>query len=285
MADLKCATVIPEVSGLEANQLTVGRHFYLNCQGSYDKAFDFTKAQFLVDETNKHVVKIFKAEARGTDSFDVDMTLYQAGKVQFPDLIISDGNAQFSLGKQEFEVISVLPKPDPQNPEPPKPFGFAVGSLHWPIAYTLIFVALVLAVILQSLALAARKQRWKKLNAVVESFEETPLAPDNQFYKTIRNLEKKEYPIDDVELAAKVYILRTYKVAIFDLSLKESVNFIKKKYPQLKIQRRQVYNIVKDLEVLKKQTDLTTEQKLKFIAHFYEFVARCEETKRQGLLT
>lgn len=281
MADVKCTTVIPDVPDLKAQELTVGRHFYLSCQGNFDKSFDFTKAQFLTDEQTKYVFKLFKAEARGTDLFEVDMTLYAAGKVQFPDMIISDGTLQVSLGPQQFEVISVLPKSDPKNPEPPKPYGFVIGMLHWPMAYTLIFAALLLAVIAQAIYLAARTQRWKQLAAVVSSFESAQ-EPDNQFYKTVRELEKKDYPISEIEKASKVYILRRFSVPIFNLNLKETVAFIKKRHPQLKELRRQVYNIVKDIELLAKEKELTTEQKTKFIKRFYEFIARCESAKKAG---
>lgn len=278
MSEVKCTTLIPDVSDLKPQELTVGRHFFLSCQGQWDKSFDFTKAQFLADEKSKYLFKLFKAEARSTDTFEIDMTLYASGQVQFPDMIISDGTLQLSLGPQQFTVASVLPPPDPQKPEPPQPFGFAVGSLHWPISYTLIFAALILAIIIQAIMLAARAQRWKRLREVVKSFESVQ-TPENQFYKTVRALEKKDYPMDDIDRAAKVYILRRFQVPIFDLPLKETVSFIKKNYPQLKEQRRQIYNIIKDLDILKKENQLTTDQKLKFVSRFYEFIANCEKTR------
>lgn len=290
MAAVKCTTNIPDVPDLKSQELTVGRHFFLTCEGSWDKSFDFTKAQFVSDDQTKYIFKLFKAEARSTESFEVDMTLYAAGRVQFPDMIITDGTLQISMGQQNFEVISVLPKPDPakqqslEKQEPPKPFGYAISSLHWPMAYTLIFAALVLAVIIQAIMLAARSQRWKALTEVVLAFDSVQAA-DNQFYKTIREIEKKNYPIAEVEKAAKVYILRRFSVPIFNLDLKETISFIKKRHPQLKEQRRQVYNIVKDIEILSKDANLTTEQKTKFISRFYEFISRCEATAKAGGFT
>ncbi|AZZ37435.1 hypothetical protein CIK05_11730 [Bdellovibrio sp. qaytius] len=291
MADLKCTTNIPEVQDLKSQELTVGRHFFLSCEGHFDKTFDFTKAQFLTDEKSKFISKLFKAEARSTESFEVDMTLYTAGKVQFPDMIITDGTLQISLGAQNFEVTSVLPKPDPtkqpkngEQQEQPKPFGYAVSSLHWPMAYTLIFAALVLAMVIQAILLAARSQRWKQLTEVVKAYDSAQAA-DNQFYKTIRELEKKDYPIVEIEKAAKVYILRRFSVPIFNLDLKETISFIKKRHPQLKEQRRQVYNIVKDIELLAKDPNVTTVQKTKFISRFYEFISKCEATAKAGGFT
>lgn len=284
MADVKCTTNIPDVPDLKSQELTVGRHFFLSCEGSWDKSFDFTKAQFVSDEQTKYLFKLFKAEARSTESFEVDMTLYAAGKVQFPDMIITDGTLQISMGQQTFEVVSVLPKPDPQVKEPPKPFGYAISNLHWPMAYTLIFAALVLAVIVQAIMLAARSQRWKRLAEVVLAYDSVQAA-DNQFYKTIREIEKKDYPIAEIEKAAKVYILRRFSVPVFNLDLKETISFIKKRHPQLKEQRRQVYNIVKDIEILSKDANLTTEQKTKFISRFYEFISRCETAAKAGGFT
>ncbi|MES2800864.1 MAG: hypothetical protein V4654_00100 [Bdellovibrionota bacterium] len=282
MADVKCAINIPDVPDLKTQELTVGRHFYLSCDGTWDKSFDFTKAQFLTDDKTKFVFKLFKAEARSTESFEVDMTLYSAGKVQLSDMIITDGTLQISMGPQTFEVISVLPPPDPKKPEDqPKPFGYAISSLHWPMAYTLIFASLVLAVIIQAIMLAARSQRWKALTEVMKAFDSVQAA-DNQFYKTIRETEKKNYPIVEIEKAAKVYILRRFSVPIFNLNLKETISFIKKRHPQLKELRRQVYNIVKDIEILSKDPNLTLEQKTKFISRFYEFINRCEAAAKTG---
>ena len=288
MADVKCTTNIPDVPDLKAQELTVGRHFFLSCEGNFDKTFDFSQAQFLTDEKSKFISKLFKAEARSTESFEVDMTLYTAGKIEFPDMIITDGQLQISLGKQSFEVTSVIPKPPPPQPgekqEQPKPFGYAISSLHWPMAYTLIFAALVLVLIIQAIMLAARSQRWKQLAEVVKAYDSVQ-TPDNQFYKTIREIEKKDYPIAEIEKAAKVYILRRFSVPIFNLSLKETIAFIKKRHPQLKEQRRQVYNIVKDIEILAKDPSLTTEQKIKFISRFYEFITRCETAAKSGGFT
>lgn len=288
MADVKCTTNIPDVPDLKAQELTVGRHFFLSCEGNFDKTFDFSKAQFLTDEKSKFITKLFKAEARSTESFDVDMTLYTAGKVQFPDMIITDGILQISLGKQAFEVTSVIQKPPPpkngEKQEQPKPFGYAISQLHWPMAYTLIFAALLLAVIIQVIMLAARSQRWKRLAEVVKAYDSVH-TPENQFYKTIRELEKKDYPVAEIEKAAKVYILRRFNVPIFNLTLSETISFIKKRHPQLKEQRRQVYNIVKDIEILAKDPKVTTEQKTKFISRFYEFITRCETAAKTGGFT
>lgn len=287
MNQVKCTTNIPDVPDLKAQELTVGRHFFLECSGDWDKSFDFSKAQFLSDENSKYIFKLFKAEARSTDIFDVDMTLYTAGQVQFPDLMITDGALQISLGPQKFDVVSVLPKPDPakqqagEKQEPPKPFGYAISNLQWPMAYTLIFAALILAVIIQAILIAARSRRWKQLADVVKAYDSVQ-TPENQFYKTIRELEKKNYPIADIEKAAKVYILRRFSVPIFNLNLKETISFIKKRHPQLKEQRRQVYNIVKDIEILAKDANLSTEQKTKFISRFYEFISKCEATFKSG---
>ena len=91
--------------------------------------------------------------------------------------------------------------------------------------------------------------------------------------------------IAEIEKAAKVYILRRFGVPIFNLNLKESIAFIKKHHPQLKDQRRQVYNIVKDIEILAKDSSLTTDQKTKFISRFYEFITRCEAAAKSGGFT
>lgn len=283
MSSIQCDLVIPDVPDLKPQELTVGRHFYLNCKGSWDKNFDFSKAQIVSDEASQFIFKIFKAEARSVSEFEVDMTLYKAGQLDFPDLVLSDGQLQISLGKQSFQVTSVLPPADPNNPKPPEPFGFAVGGLGWPMAYTWIAAGLFFILLLQVIIAAFRRQRWKQLRGLVQSYD-SALAADHQFYKTLRKLEAHQYPLQDLEVAAKTYILRRFQVPVFSLKLKENVLFIKKKYPRLKEARRQVFNILKDLEILSHHPDVTYEQKIKFISQFYQFIEKCEQLAQQGLL-
>ena len=145
MADLKCKINIPDVSGLENQVLTVGRHFIFQCRGEWDKKFDFSKAKLELNENEKYFLKLFKAEARDTENFDIDVTTYVAGQISFPQIVLSDGENKLNIGEHKFDVKSVLPKPETtstqtEQVEQPKPFGYVFGNLHWPILYTLVFL-------------------------------------------------------------------------------------------------------------------------------------------------
>ncbi|MFN3454564.1 MAG: hypothetical protein ACK41T_06335 [Pseudobdellovibrio sp.] len=278
LSTVSCETVIPKTPKLQDDVLTVGRHFYLNCHGDWDKTFDLSQAQFKLDEKHQNFLKLFNVEARDDKNFDINMTVYLAGEMEFPELIITDGKGQISLGKQSFKTESVLPKPDPQKPEQPKPYGYAVGLLHLPMSYVFIAAAILFIIIARALAVAFQKQKWNRLKEGVKTFESV-VPPDEQFYKTIRTLEKSEYPFADIEKAAKIYMLRTFEVPLFDLNTNESMTFMKRKYPHLKDIRNQMYHVLKNIESLKKMKDLSFEQKNKFVKQFYIFIERCEKVK------
>lgn len=281
MADLICKIVIPDVPGLEKQELTVGRHFVIQCEGQWDKSFDFAKAQFELKDQEKYVLKLFKAEARDTKTFEIDATTYVAGQIKIQDMILSDQNLKLNLGTQQFEVKSVLPQPEQNSqqqakPEPPKPFGYAFGSVHWPIVYTLGFFLITLIIILQVLHSALRRKKWNQLKRNIEQFN-SAVEPEQQFYKAIRQLEKNNYPVDELSKSSKIYILRKYKTPVFDLSVKECDSFLKKIIPYNSAQRRLIVNMLKDIEHLQKQNEDDLVFKNKFIHKYYNFIEKCEE--------
>ena len=91
MAELRCDRQIPEVKGLKDQELTVGRHLILTCQGEIDPGFNIKQSQFKLEEQNKNSVAVLKADFVTSSSIAVDMTFYSAGDYKFPDLILVDG--------------------------------------------------------------------------------------------------------------------------------------------------------------------------------------------------
>jgi hypothetical protein len=275
--DIKCSIQIPDVPGLEKDALTVGRHFYLSCDGTWDKSFDFSKAFVAVDESNKNTIKIFKIEARNANSFDVDLILYVAGELKTTNFKITDGKTEIDLGSQDFKVKSVIEKTE----KPPEPFGYVVSSLQWPWQYSagiLLFFILTIGCVI---AFFMNKLKWRDRIERLKNFD-SPLPADSQFYKELRKSEKKDYPMSELERLSKVYILRSYKVPIFELSSRAVIGYIKKTKPRLKSERRLIFNLLKDIDLLKKNDNF--EKRKKFVDQMYRFVDLTEDQKQRGHL-
>ncbi len=276
--EVKCSVQIPDVIGLEKEVLTVGRHFYLNCQGSWDSAFDFSKAFVVLDENNKNTIKVFKIEARNTNTLDVDLVLYIAGEIKTSNFKITDGVHEIDLGAQQFKVKTVL---EQKNEKPQEPFGYIVSELNWPWQYTAAAVTVFVFIIAAIIAFFLNQIKWRGRLDRLKNFD-SALSPDSQFYKEIRKAEKKDFLMFDLEKICKTYILRSYKVPAFELSNRQIISYIKKTNPRLKNERRQIFNLFKDIDFLKKESDF--EKRKKFVEQSYRLIDHTEELKRRGLL-
>ncbi len=276
MDQVQCQLEIPKVEGLPPGELTVGRHAILNCQGGWNKTFDFTKAQVKLDESTKYLIKILKAEARSANSFDLDFTPYVAGKIDIPDMIVSDGVNEISLSRQKFEVQTVLESPKPGQP-PQKPNG-SIFPMHlpWP---TLYFVLMIAAVILFLGALIFRLMRAARFARLITDLKthQSAVAPDLQFYKTLRLSEKKNYPIEELEHAFRLYVLRSFEVPMFVLDHKQIIRFFKARKSQFKAARLQVDKILIEFEEIQKsRKEFSIAEKQDLVSKLYRFVEKTE---------
>jgi hypothetical protein len=283
---VRCTTEVPEVTGLEKDVLTVGRHFYLNCEGSWNREFDFSKAFAVVDENSKNTIHIFKIEARNANSFDVDLILYVTGEFKTQDFKISDGTHEIDLGPQMFKVKSVI---DAKAEKPPEPHGYIVSNMNWPWQYSALGLLILISLASLAFIFIFNYRKWKGRFGRLRQYD-SPQAADSQFYKDIRKLEKKDFPIDDLEKSIKLYLLRSYRIPLFEMTNKETISLLKKKYPRFKDERRMVFNLLKDLQILKNKEQsennksLQLEQHKKFVDQCYRFVDCTEELKSKGLL-
>lgn len=285
MDSVSCKIEIPEVKGLESHEMTVGRHAILNCDGNWDKAFDFSQAQFKVEASQKYIIKVLKAEARNANSFDLDLTTYVAGDLQIPDLILSDGTREISLGQQKITTKSVLKKPENgesgQAQEPQKPFGYILPlRLEWPNLYFILaagaFVLFLTALIFQ----LRRAARYAKLIAELKDYNST-IEPDLQFYKNLRQLEKQNYPLPEIEKSFRLYVLRAFGVPMFVLNHRQVINFLKKRKPQFKTERQIIDKLLSEFDEIKKKDGnaISKEDKQELIQKLYRFVDRTQNIK------
>ena len=281
MDTVNCHLEMPQVDGLPDNVMTVGRHLILNCQGEWDKTFDFTRANVKLAENQKYLIKVLKAEARSISSFDVEFTLYSAGQIKLPSFILTDGTHEITLGAQQFQVGTMIEKTE--DGKPPQPFGPILPlKLVWPPIYLFLSLILILSAITFFVLKLRRRARYKRLIEGLKQYDST-LEPDLQFYKSMRGLEKMQYPLADLENAFRVYALRVFQVPFFDLNPAQSVRFMKKRRPEFKKQRTQVQKFLDEFEELAKRTETVSSlERAELAKKLYRFVDTQEDLRNKA---
>lgn len=269
--ELNCKLSIPDVPGLTSQELTVGRHFVFICDGDAG-TFNFSKAQLITEPANKNDFVLVKATPG-----QFEMITYLTGDIQAGALRVTDSVNELTLNIQQFKVASVLPPPEKTaegTVKPPEPFGYNVLNLNWPHAYTAFFIIVFCAIMAGIITQAMRTRRFRRLAHELKDYD-SAIDPDSQFYKHIRLLEKKNYPIREVERQFHIYVIRRYQVPLFGLSVGEATRYLKKAWPTLVNERRDLKNILSDL---KKMTaaENPVETK-KYLNKLYQFVDRTEE--------
>lgn len=274
-ANLNCERVIAPVKGLPDQQITVGRHVTFQCNGSWDKLFNFNKAQIKVDEATNYTVKVIKAEARSVSGFDVDVVFYSAGEFQFTNFILSDGSTEILLGPQSIKVETVIEKP--QEGKPPEPFGPIIPlGLSWPAYYLTATVGFILFIIALAIWFGRQRLKYIKLIHKLKMYD-GPISADRQFYKAFRQAEAKDYPLSEIEYAFRLYITRAYQIPALDLSDRALLSFFKRRSPWLKKERLELKKILEDLKLLTKLPEAQLQaEKNNFIQKIYRFVDHAE---------
>jgi hypothetical protein len=275
--EMNCQISIPEVSGLESQVLTVGRHFLFVCEGDTG-SFDFAKAQLVTAEADKytfHLIKAFSNQSKSGATFD--MVSYMAGDISASALTMTDGTNQIIINTQPVKLTSVLPPPEKNSEgtaKPPEPYGYNILNVSWPLSYTIFFVVLFCALIAGLITQGMRARRFRRLNQELKDYDSAQ-APDLQFYKHIRLLEKRNFPIKDVERQFHIYAIRRYQVPLFGLSVGEANSYLKKIWPTLINERRELKNILSDLKKMSLKEN--PEETKKYLNKLYEFVDHSEE--------
>lgn len=273
---LTCERQIPKLNGLPDQEITVGRHVFFQCTGDWDKAFNFEQASYVFTDSTKNLVKIIKAEARSANQFDVDLVFYSSGEFKFPDLLITDGVLQLSLGEQKIFVKSVIEKTG--DGKPPVPYASILPlRMSWPVNYFIIAAAILLVVVVSVIWSIRKRYRYRQLMAKMKDYESI-IDPDLQFYKAIRKAELSGFKIKDLEHAFRMYLVRRYNVPAFDLKNASLLRFIKKNNPWLKKERLEIKKILEDIISVK---DTDAEKKL-LTQKMYLFVDNSESLHQRG---
>lgn len=267
---LNCQVHVPDVVGLESQKLTVGRKLQLNCVGEQEK-FDFTKAEVFLDQAPTNLVKIFEVKKINSSETEITMTYYQAGEFSTSDLKLTDGTNQFQLNGPPLNVESVL-KP-PTDGKQQQPYGpiFPVKIEVPNLYFALLALCLVSAIVY--IVFRARKiAYYAKLKHKLKNYD-SPIAPDTQFYKSIRLAEKNEYPLDQIEQAFRLYNLRSYHLPMFDLPDRRLIRYFKRQAPQQQSTRNSLLRLLEEFSELKLRSEkLDLNEKQDFIKKLYRYV-------------
>ncbi len=205
------------------------------------------------------------------------MVSYTTGEIKTTDLKVTDSQNEITLKIQPIKVESILPPPE-KNAEgvvqPQEPFGYNILNLKWPLSYTIFFILVFCGIMAGLISQARRARRFRRLSAELKDYDSAQ-APDLQFYKHIRLLEKKKYPILEVERQFHIYVIRRYHVPLFGLSPTETASYLKKTWPTLIKERRDLKNILSDLK--KMTLNENPEETKKYLNKLYQFVDHSEE--------
>lgn len=263
--DLSCVMTVPPVPEIKIDQLTVGRRFEVICNGNVGN-FKTEEARLEIEENLKYAAKLLSVSK--TDSqLKLEMTSYIPGAYQFQELKITDGLQTFSLRGVDFKFDSVIETKEGE--EPPKPHGFSILELNWPLSYTLFVAACVLLLCVLFVRFVYKKIHLKNLKEQLKHYE-VPLTPESQYYKTIRQLDKSNYKASDLERTLKVYLSRKLQIPFVELRLSEALVLFKQSYPLLKKQRKDLKLLLNDLQNLKTQNQTASLSLVQKVNHFVD---------------
>lgn len=182
---MECKVDIPNVAGLKDQELTVGREFYLVCQGAWTKR-PLEGSKFIVEETDKFKVNLLSAEFRNPSEVDLKVTSYKAGDIKFENLKFQHGDEIVELGPVQFSVATVLPQEkDAPKVEPFGPFGPFI--LHWPLLFWVLGLSLVVLVVF---FFGRALWRWQQRRQLIEELSEkdSSMSAVHQFHHSMRKL-------------------------------------------------------------------------------------------------
>lgn len=194
MSEFQCELQIPNVPGLEDQQLTVGRIFYYNCQGNWSPQLNIEnlQAQFVPvsqsPELSTYAVRVLGFEMRDTKTADIKLVSYMPGSHQIQSLKLNDGTTQVELPGFQIQVQSILKQE--QGGSPPQPFGLmGPFSIAVPWVYWVILIS-VIGISLFSFLLLRRKRLARKevLDLVIAKSQGNSAIL--QFHRELRSLSK-----------------------------------------------------------------------------------------------
>jgi hypothetical protein len=188
MSSFDCQVDIPKSSKEQKETpLTVGREFFLSCQGDWPKDLKIENLRLELPETQKYALKLMNFTMRDLRMADLKVVSYQTGFQKIEKLTLTDGSQSLDLSGVEFQVQSVI-DPGNQKPEPYGPIGPL--SLAWPLVYWII-ISLVLTLISSFAGFkiyhTLKRKKWLR---EIKKFDNVH-SPLSQFHSELRKLQRK----------------------------------------------------------------------------------------------
>jgi hypothetical protein len=251
MADLQCKLEIPKAPGLNDNELTVGREFFLECQGDVPKDIDREKINFVLKPEQKYQIHLLGFEFRDSTTVDIKVTSYLAGPLKLDGLVMSDGTQTLNLGNIEYTVQTVIKPPEPQpgeqqpaKQEPYGPMGPAVIGV--PMVY---WASVVGAIVLVALLAAFRIYRIAQRRRMIEKLREhdSALSPIAQYHQNMRRLQRENTvffggegtesdvlrSLDEGSRFLKLYLTRRFTIPAMEWSDRLIVSDLKRHHKKV----------------------------------------------------
>lgn len=231
MAAVQCKVEIPSLEGLKEQELTVGREFYLSCEGEWPKDLQQDKLQFILKPEQKYSIKLLHFEFRSPSVADLKVTAYHAGGIRLENLQLSDGQQTLDLGTVEYLVQTVLEQPA-EGGKPQEPFGpIGPAKLPVPALYWALMVGVLLVVIgVVSAKLFRVVQRRNMIRRLKR--HDSAQSPIAEFYATQRRIQRSnpvffggeaeladvQSCVIDLQKALLIYLTRRYQVPALEWS-------------------------------------------------------------------
>ena len=274
---IQCRVEIPKVEGLKDGEMTVGRVAHLLCEGEFPKDVNAKKLHFVKTPEQKYLIHLLRADFTSPTQADFTATGYVAGEIKWPDLQMTDGTASFSLGPMMYDVMTVIPKPDPNAPSIPgqtakqEPYG-PIGPAELPVPH-LYWIILVSVIGLAAALIIFKVVRVIQRRNMIERLKEhdSALSPLHQFHQTMRKLQRSnpaffggtvneadvQSAMEEMRLMLRLYLTRKFKIPAIEWSGRLIIKDIKKRH-------RKVYSEVgHDLQALIKEFQHAFENKQK----------------------
>ncbi|MDG0815828.1 hypothetical protein [Bdellovibrio svalbardensis] len=248
MAAIQCKLDIPNVEGLKDNELTVGREAFMTCEGEFPKNLNPQKLHFVETAEIKYLIKLLKANFESETKAVFVVTSYKAGDIRWPDLQMTDDSQTFSLGAIDYHVETVIPKPDPKQPQVPGqeqkteaygpigPADIGIPHLYWVILLAAIGLIISL-IVFKVVRVIQRRNMIERLKE-----HDSALAPLTQFHTSMRKLQRMNPAffggsasqedihsgMDELRHMLRLYITRKYQIPALEWSTRLIVKDIKK---------------------------------------------------------
>lgn len=266
-----CEVRIPPVSGLEDGKLTVGRPLELVCKANEDHSgFDFAKAVLKQVPDNPYLVKLLSVKSDDHGGFTLNFVYYAAGEHAVQQLVMADGKNEIALNGGVISVASVLTPADPAKPQ--EPYGPILPMM---ISVPLLYYAVLIALVLLIGGIVWRRVRkvayYRQLRNKIASYE-SPMPADSQFYRAVRLSEKNNYPMESIEKAFRLYVLRSYRLPMFDLTDAKIHKYFKYTLPAEKEARTSLQRLLSEFDEYRKRKETAADERAEFVKKLYRFV-------------